>query len=1145
MSTLNNRLKVASFNLSGLDLTKINSIQELIEKESLNVINIQETHFTKQKDYWTLDGMKKYLYPCQIFNSYAPDKANAFSGVLTIVKPSARSRILKFSELVKGRLTNLKLENEVFGVYNIVNWYGVHKSSDSNFKTILQEVKKLVGFAVTNNERIIIAGDLNCTTDTRIRTPLKPKDNVVLDWMEKLGLIDIVPLNIMPTYRSHANGITKGLSRPDHIISTHFDHAQVWDIETTREHKGVAIEYTWESIQSKLPIAFKKIVIHPSTLKRKARWINSKFSKDDPKTIQEVHKVLLEIVEAIGVPINNKPTLVCNHHTVKKLSRIHRNLRVYINKRKHLDEETCKYIDWNFDRAYVLTKIREVKRDIESAILTLLKERKTVFQEKVNNLQTKKPFSYSFKKETNASSIFKVCQSNDVDFEITDHFSKMFNTALGDSQCTTTIPSNPDVEKWVLNPITSKGLSELVRKTKNSMPGYDNISVQLLKVLDKTAMDILARAYNGIIITNNIPPELKQGILIPLPKVGNTISLGDFRPIVVLPTLYRVFSAYINEELGNILEAAKIIHPAQRGFRRKGSTHDHLITLRTAISEYRKNNKQIYTTALDITNAYGSVIHQKLLKIGKDIGLNDSTVDLVKAMLDNNTINVLASGAISTPFTASMGVPQGDPSSPLLFNLYINQLTTLIDKFKGITVMGQKVVLLLYADDILILSESKQEMQQILNAIAKEALQLGLHFAPRKCKLFGITESGHKAKCKVKMYNSPLEDKEPLQYLGATLNNNLTWNKIEPTTKIMERLEKGSVKHLHLNTVVVTVMSKIVSIPRYLAGIGAVEKKDLLKLDVKVANWTRQNLGLNYLLSKAVIFGGKSQGGLGITAPSALLAIEQLGSCQRFLNSTSDITKTIAREALISDSGDKYWKFVQDTLREQNWSTITTNDSMVIVDSNGIPVNVREQLLMDARSADIISHLGEIDSAYAWHPLSLSFWDNKMLSVVQQRHLFAHVHKAEILRSIPTTPHALCHVCKTEATWEHVFCKCRMASAERITLYKDWDEICSSFQTQLVRLPNRHNPSQILLQWNGVITNVEWNRCNQKFRNYNTQQQWGFAIYKRFAIYIGSCYKNATWNSSKALRKEREYIPKPKTVKFLTEWERQTEPLYH
>jgi len=685
----------------------------------------------------------------------------------------------------------------------------------------------------------------------------------------------------------------------------------------------------------------------------------------------------------------------------------------------------------------------------------------------------------------------------------------------------------------------------LIRKTKNSMPGYDNISVQLLKVLDKTAMDILARAYNGIIITNNIPPELKQGILIPLPKVGNTVSLSDFRPIVVLPTLYRVFSAYINEELGNILEAAKIIHPAQRGFRRKGSTHDHLITLRTAISEYRKNNKQIYTTALDITNAYGSVIHQKLLKIGKDIGLNDSTVDLVKAMLDNNAINVLASGAISTPFTASMGVPQGDPSSPLLFNLYINQLTTLIDKFKGITVMGQKVVLLLYADDILILSESKQEMQQILNAIAKEALQLGLHFAPRKCKLFGITDSGHKAKCKVKMYNSPLEDKEPLQYLGATLNNNLTWNKIEPTTKIMERLEKGSVKHLHLNTVVVTVMSKIVSIPRYLAGIGAVEKKDLLKLDVKVANWTRQNLGLNFLLSKAVIFGGKSQGGLGITAPSALLAIEQLGSCQRFLNSTSDITKTIAREALTSDSGDKYWKFVQDTLREQNWSTITTNGSMAIVDSNGIPVNVREQLLMDARSADIISHLGEIDSSYAWHPLSLSFWDNKMLSVVQQRHLFAHVHKAEILRSIPTTPHTLCHVCKTEATWEHVFCKCRMASAERITLYKDWDEICSSFQTQLVRLPNRHNPSQILLQWNGVITNVEWNRCNQKFRNYNTQQQWGFAIYKRFAIYIGSCYKNATWNSSKALRKEREYIPKPKTVKFLTEWERQTEPLYH
>lgn len=97
------------------------------------------------------------------------------------------------------------------------------------------------------------------------------------------------------------------------------------------------------------------------------------------------------------------------------------------------------------------------------------------------------------------------------------------------------------------------------------MPGWDNIPVELLKVLDKDSLAIVVDIFNAVIEGNeDIPDSLKRGILLPLPKKDRIATLSDFRPIVVLSTVYRLFSSVINEQFTNILDEAKIIHPAER-----------------------------------------------------------------------------------------------------------------------------------------------------------------------------------------------------------------------------------------------------------------------------------------------------------------------------------------------------------------------------------------------------------------------------------------------------------------------------------------------------------------------------------------------------------------------------------------------------
>ena len=79
-----------------------------------------------------------------------------------------------------------------------------------------------------------------------------------------------------------------------------------------------------------------------------------------------------------------------------------------------------------------------------------------------------------------------------------------------------------------------------------------------------------------------------------------------------------------------------------------------------------------------------------------------------------------------------MGVRQGGPCSPFLFKAYISGISGLIEKLKGAKIGNLNIGILLYADDVLILSHSKADTQKQLNLLTEIGQILSIKYNPIK-----------------------------------------------------------------------------------------------------------------------------------------------------------------------------------------------------------------------------------------------------------------------------------------------------------------------------------------------------------------------------------------------------------------------------
>ncbi|NXU79263.1 PO21 protein, partial [Oreotrochilus melanogaster] len=131
--------------------------------------------------------------------------------------------------------------------------------------------------------------------------------------------------------------------------------------------------------------------------------------------------------------------------------------------------------------------------------------------------------------------------------------------------------------------------------------------------------------------------------------------------------------------------------------------------------------------------AFDTVSHQHIITSLKERGVDDHIISLIANMYHNTNTRIKLSDGQSDPISIQIGVKQGDPMSPLLFNLAVDPLLNKLETIgNGFHIHCKTVTAMAFADDLVLLSDSWEGMKN--NIAIVEAF----------CALTGLKTQGEK-----------------------------------------------------------------------------------------------------------------------------------------------------------------------------------------------------------------------------------------------------------------------------------------------------------------------------------------------------------------------------------------------------------------
>ena len=331
-------------------------------------------------------------------------------------------------------------------------------------------------------------------------------------------------------------------------------------------------------------------------------------------------------------------------------------------------------------------------------------------------------------------------------------------------------PEKDDTEDVILYEEVQQAIKNL---KKRKSPGEDGIMGEMITAGGEELHKEIHQICNQIWREGKIPETWTKSILTVLPKKGDLMECKNYRTIALMSHMGKVMMKILTYRLRDQLEEHMV--DEQAGFRRDRSTVQQILMLRLIAEKAKRKGKVIYNCFIDFQKAFDSVKQEVIWATMRSYGVGKQLVQTLQNFGEQSKAAVRIDGELGDWFKISIGTKQGDPVSPTEFIGYLERVMDEIqDNGTGISVQGERINNLRFADDVDLLEEDFDTLQKNVEALerAGEKANLKINIGKTKTMAFGEEELENN----IKIREENVENVTEFVYLGSlfTSDNNCT-----------------------------------------------------------------------------------------------------------------------------------------------------------------------------------------------------------------------------------------------------------------------------------------------------------------------------------------------------------------------------------
>jgi hypothetical protein len=353
--------------------------------------------------------------------------------------------------------------------------------------------------------------------------------------------------------------------------------------------------------------------------------------------------------------------------------------------------------------------------------------------------------------------------------EFNSYFSSVFST----SSVNNLVFHDQDAASNTLNfcCVSDSEVVAAITSIKTNATGLDEISSSFIKLLCPFIVPFLTSIINDCITQSYFPNLWKVAVVRPIPKVPQPQHVSDFRPISILPCLSKVLERVILNQIQEFVASKNLLSEFQSGFRAGYGTDTAMLKVVHDLATAMDKGEASIIVSLDLRKAFDCVDHKKLLyKLNQKFHFSSLSCSLLESYLSDRWQCVQANDEISGLVSVTSGTPQGGILSAMLFSLFINDISEILD-----------INYHLYADDSQIYCSASSALEcatlvnKNLENILRWSEENSLSINPEKSQAMLLQKMKTCSPPTIFIGNSVINYHDEIRLLGLIVDSKLCW----------------------------------------------------------------------------------------------------------------------------------------------------------------------------------------------------------------------------------------------------------------------------------------------------------------------------------------------------------------------------------